>query len=273
MSDRPETIPPSTEPLTAMREDAQAAASRIQAGAGEAAGQVRETLASAADEASTRTEELVDAARERAEGLAEEGKAAAAERASGFATAIRHAADDLEGSSPEIARHVRVAADSVEGISSALRDRSAGQLVQDVTDFARRQPAAFFGVAALAGFALARFARSSSEGTTSGHSSGMSTRTSTGMSGGHPMGHPAPATPATAPGWSPSGGHSARPMTMAAASLGGAAAHRPGEATPGSMPVGATGEVTARPAGAAAMPATGGGISSPMPNERSETPL
>ncbi|MFC7737302.1 hypothetical protein ACFQX4_15935 [Roseomonas sp. GCM10028921] len=269
MSDRPETIPPSTEPLTAMRDDAQAAASRIQAGAGEAAGQVRETLASAADEASTRTEELVGAARERAEGLAEEGKAAAAERASGFATAIRHAADDLEGSSPEIARHVRVAADSVEGISAALRDRSAGQLVQDVTDFARRQPAAFFGVAALAGFALARFARSSSEGATNGHSVGHSS----GMSAGHPMGHPAPATPATAPGWSPSSGHSARPMTMAAASLGGAAAHRPGEATPGSMPVGATGEVTARPAGAAAMPATGGGISSPMPNERSETPL
>ncbi|WP_424139602.1 hypothetical protein [Roseomonas chloroacetimidivorans] len=168
MSDEPGERPSLSSPTADLREDAQAAAAKLKNHASEAATNVRETAASAAEEARTQGEEILGVARERAEGFAEDGKEAAAEQASGFATAIRHAAEDLEASSPEIARHVRTAADSIEGISAALRDRSAGQLVQDVTDFARRQPAAFFGVAALAGFALARFAKSSADGLPAG---------------------------------------------------------------------------------------------------------
>ncbi|HEY8613013.1 MAG TPA: hypothetical protein VIL69_17215 [Roseomonas sp.] len=260
MSDKPGAQPPSSRPLADLRDDAQAAAAKLQTHAGEAANSVRETAASATEEARTQGEEILGAARERAEDLAEDGKEAAAEQASGFATAIRHAAEDLEDSSPEIARHVRSAADSVEGISAALRDRSAGQLMQDVTDFARRQPAAFFGAAALAGFALARFAKSSAEGSPA--------RT------GHPHG-PAMATPHAAPGWIPSrGGDAAKPATMAAASLGGAAAHRPGGAMPGSMPVAPAGDAgPVVPARAIGTPPAIGGSSDPMPNDRTGTPL
>jgi hypothetical protein len=258
MSDMPGARPPSSDPLADLRDDAQAAAAKLRDGAGQAADSLKGTVSGAADEAVTQGESIVDAARGRAEGLAEEGKEAVAGQASGFATAIRHAADDLEGTSPEIARHVRTAAESVEGISSALRDRSAGQLVQDVADFARRQPAAFFGVAAIAGFALARFAKSSSDGLPAGS--------------GHAAGG---AGPNQAPGWVPAGGAgSARPATMAAASLGGAVAHRAGEGAPGSMPVSSTS--AAAPVGPAVAPGPMGGASggsSPAPTDRGGTPL
>ena len=56
-------------------------------------------------------------------------EAAGAERAQGLAQAVRHAADDLEASSPEIARHVRAAADSVEGVAAV---KVAGGLEDEV---------------------------------------------------------------------------------------------------------------------------------------------
>jgi hypothetical protein len=260
MSDKPGAQPLPTDPLVDIKGDAQAAAAKLQTGAVRAADTVRDKMAGATEEAVATGEEIAGAARDRAEGLADQGKQAAAEQATGFAQAIRHAAEDLESSSPEIARHVRTAADSVEGISAVLRERSAGQLMQEVTDFARRQPAAFFGVAALAGFALARFAKSSS--------AGVSAHAASGGPGRH---GPGSVSPNAAPGWVPTQGDDVpRPATMAAASLGGAVAHRPGEAMPGSMPAAsehqpgtATPDMTSGPSGSA----------SPQPSDRSGTPL
>lgn len=262
MSDMPGAKPPSSDPLANLRGDAQAAAAGIRNQTGEVASNLKDTVASAADEAVNQGESIMGAARERAEGLAEEGKQAVAGQASGLATAVRHAADDLEGTSPEIARHVRTAAEAVEGISATLRDRTAGQLIHDVTDFARRQPAAFFGVAALAGFALARFAKSSADGKPAGSGHAAATASSN-------------QAPHHAPGWVPAQGSDAtRPATMAAASLGGAIAHRAGDATPGSMPVSGTSGATL--VGPAALPDPMGGPtggSSLEPTDRKGTPL
>ncbi|MFT8242896.1 hypothetical protein [Roseomonas sp. BN140053] len=259
MSHETGASPPSRDPLGQVRDDAQAIAAAVRTRTSEAVDGIQGKVAGATEEVKAQGAEILGTARERAEGIVEDGKAAGAEQASGFARAIRHAADDLEGSSPEVARHVRAAADSVQGISAALRDRTAGQLFQDVADFARRQPAAFFGAAALAGFALARFAKSSTDGVAggSGHASGPGS---------------AAINPNAAPGWVPdSRGHTARPATTAAASLGGAVAHRAGDAAPGSMPTAST-DVTP-PAGTATPPASGGHQSSPVPNERTGTPL
>lgn len=120
--------------------------------------------AAASDQAKAEAAGLLGQAKDRAEDLVEDGKTAGAAHATGLARAIQHAADELEGSSPDIARHVRAAGDSIKGIAEAMRERSAGQLLEDVSDFARRQPTLFFGAAAMAGFALVRFARSSAEG-------------------------------------------------------------------------------------------------------------
>jgi vacuolar-type H+-ATPase subunit H len=237
--------------MAAAVQDAKALAAEARQRAGEAAETVKDKAGSLVDEARAQGEEILGTARERAESLAEEQKAMGAEKASKFADAIRHAAQDLEGASPEVARHVRSAADSVQGIASALRDRSAGQLFDDATAFARSQPTAFFGVAALAGFALARFMKSSAPR----HH----------MSGAETMGGSAHVTP----GWvQATPGHSARPATMAGASLGGAAAHHSGEARPGSMPLSSP-----SPAMPASPASSGQHASGPMANERSSTPL
>ncbi|NHB76006.1 hypothetical protein [Rhodobacter calidifons] len=58
----------------------------------------------------------------------------------------------------------RVLSTVAEGLSSAsrsLRERSVGELATDVRALARRHPGAFMAVAAVAGFAAARFLRAS----------------------------------------------------------------------------------------------------------------
>jgi hypothetical protein len=185
---------------------------------------------------------VVDAAQERAAGFAEEQKEAGAEQADSLARAVHRAADELQGTSPQIARYVHEAASSVGHLARALRDRSPGELMGGVEDLARRQPVAFFGAAVLAGFALARFARSSAEDARpSAHNTGSAYGTRPTQSRSPPFGESrgsaavgggvaTPRSAATgAPGWVPDPGRpndeaAARPATMAAASLGGAAA-------------------------------------------------
>jgi hypothetical protein len=86
-----------------------------------------------------------------------------------------------------------------------------------------------------------------------------------GMSGQHDMTGSSRMTP----GWvQASSGQSARPATMAGASLGGAAAHHSGDARPGSMPVSSP-----SPATPATPPSSGQHASGSVPTERSSTPL
>lgn len=59
------------------------------------------------------------------------------------------------------ARVLSTVADGLSSASQALRDRSVGELTADVRALARRHPGAFMAVAAVAGFAAARFVRAS----------------------------------------------------------------------------------------------------------------
>ncbi|MDW6025903.1 hypothetical protein SAZ10_29505 [Mesorhizobium sp. BAC0120] len=88
--------------------------------------------------------------------LADRGKLAGADQMAEFARAGRGAADDLEKQSPEVASYVRQAADGLERAASSIRSRIIGEFVDVIDDFARRQPAAFFGGTVLAGFVLSR---------------------------------------------------------------------------------------------------------------------
>lgn len=62
----------------------------------------------------------------------------------------------------------RGAARGLDALSEALRGNSMAGLASDLTAFGRRNPAALFGGAALAGFALARFAQASAPRPASG---------------------------------------------------------------------------------------------------------
>ena len=91
----------------------------------------------------------------------ESNKTAGADAIANIAHSVKEAADGIEKQSPQVAGMVRTAAEGVERISSDIRDRNVGELLDSVTKFAQRQPAAFFGVGILAGVVLTRIMRSS----------------------------------------------------------------------------------------------------------------
>ena len=103
------------------------------------------------------------AAKENISRLADEQKLAGAQRISGLARAVHGAANDLELDLPQAAKPLHDAAAALERASTALRERSAVDLMDGVGKFARAQPVAFFGGTVLAGLVLARFLKSSTE--------------------------------------------------------------------------------------------------------------
>lgn len=90
-----------------------------------------------------------------------EQKHAAAGTLDDFAGTLRRVARESGGGSSQVARLAESAADGLQGVSDALRNKDLDGLLRDVESFARRSPVAFFGIAALAGFAAVRFLKAS----------------------------------------------------------------------------------------------------------------
>jgi len=215
-----------TDTLRQAGNEARAKATEIGAEAKGAASRLRDEAAGALQDVKAEGSDVVESARQRASSFAEEEKRAGADQAKGLADATHRAADQLKDASPQLAHYVHEAASSIEGMANALRERSPGELIGQAEDLARRQPVAFFGAAVLAGFALARFARSSA-------SHGQPGRSHAARMYGEPSRGDI-ATPHTsaagAPGWVPGGTGlpddmtvSPHPATGPAATLGGAA--------------------------------------------------
>jgi hypothetical protein len=100
---------------------------------------------------------VVDETRE----FAEEQKAAGADNMARLGEAVHGAADQLGRELPQAAGFIHSAADTLQSAASSMRERSIEDLVAGFRDFSRRQPAAAFAGSLLAGFALARFLKSS----------------------------------------------------------------------------------------------------------------
>lgn len=133
----------------------------------------------------------------RARSAADEQKNVAAERVSGVARALRVASDDLHDQGQSlVAGYSRQVAEGLESMAQSLSRRSLGDLVEGVEDFARERPVAVLGGAMVAGFALARFMKSSA-GRRSEQGAGRPTATS--PAGGAMPAASRPATPGTRP--------------------------------------------------------------------------
>jgi len=79
------------------------------------------------------------------------------------AQAVRQSAQHLrENRQDAIAQYVEKAGDQIDRLSTQLRNRDVGELVNEVQRFARRQPALFVGSAFAIGVIGARFLKSSS---------------------------------------------------------------------------------------------------------------
>lgn len=101
---------------------------------------------------------IEDAARR----VAEQQKEAGAEALGRVGRAIRSAADSLGEQSTPAVGLMQDGAQRIEHAGESLRNASVDDLMRQAASFARSQPLAFFGAAAVAGFALSRFLKSSS---------------------------------------------------------------------------------------------------------------
>jgi hypothetical protein len=144
---------PGTDPLADSNEaEAKATAADLAAHAKEKAGDLKRQAERAADDM-----------RQRARSAATDQKNVAASRMEGIARALRTASDDLQTQGqPTVAEYSRHVADGLDSIAESLGRRDVDDLVGSVQDFARARPVAFLGGAVVAGFALARFMKSSS---------------------------------------------------------------------------------------------------------------
>ncbi|GGA17455.1 hypothetical protein [Neptunicoccus cionae] len=126
-------------------------ADKAKATASDLAGQAKETANSAAQTAANAAVQQADNA-----------KSSVADEVSGVASALRTAADEMRNGSPQ-ERTFGQMAEGLADASDALRDKDLGTMVEDVTQFARKNPLLFLGGAALVGFAATRFAKASGD--------------------------------------------------------------------------------------------------------------
>lgn len=124
-------------------------------------GSFGESAREAREAAAREGSKLANRFKEKASSFAEEQKRSGTEKLERIAGAVGRAADDLERESPETARYVRSAAESVRDFSASMRERRVEDLAAEARDFARRQPWLVFGGAVLAGLAVTRFLKSS----------------------------------------------------------------------------------------------------------------
>lgn len=94
----------------------------------------------------------------------EQVKDGAASEIDNVSSALRSAAEKSREGSPQ-ERTFGQAAEALADFSDTVRNKDLGQLVSDVNSFARKNPMAFLGGAALLGFAATRFAKASSNAT------------------------------------------------------------------------------------------------------------
>jgi len=128
------------------------------------ASQMGDTLSQTAREQAAKAKEAAAdmgaAASRKFEGVVQDQKNAGADYILGVAQAIHRAAGEFDQDIPQAARYIRKAGSQVESVASAVREREPRELLHDLEDFARRQPAVFFGGAMLFGFAALRFIKS-----------------------------------------------------------------------------------------------------------------
>lgn len=123
----------------------------------ETAGDTVKELGAEAREAA---DNLKNRATEEASKRGDAVKDGVADEISNMGDALRRAADELRGGSPQ-ERTFGQMASALADVSDSVRDKDFGEMAGDLSQFARSNPLAFLGGAALLGFAGTRIARAS----------------------------------------------------------------------------------------------------------------
>jgi hypothetical protein len=220
---------------------------KVQETASRIAGTVQDVTMPPGNQAGGQSEPLMDQATDQITSRLDMGKEYVAGTMTGVAQALRQTGQHLreEGAQPMLASYADRGAEQIERFGSYLRHREASQLVEDVEQFARRQPLAFAGSAFALGMLAVRFIRS--ERPTRGQASTSPMSASAGSVSGAGFSSNTSSTPP--------GGYTAAAQ---------AALHR----TPASQSDGGPGQAPGMNPGTPAAPGPGAGI----PGTQSERP-
>ena len=111
-----------------------------------------------------RSSGVVDRVKDGATAQLNTQKSRAAAGLDSVAQAVRQTTQQLRSEQHEtVAQYIDQAADQLERFSSRMRDKDVSEILRDVQQLARRQPALFIGGSFAVGLLAARFLRSSQE--------------------------------------------------------------------------------------------------------------
>ena len=181
------TPPGGSQPAQSPSSDMKSAASDFGNAASSAARQTGGSLKEKVNEdwqnAKSAAQGQISNATDRVRDAADDQKNFAAERVSGFASAIEKVGDELEQGDQrdqrEVGRYAKQIGASIHRFADDMKGKDMGEIAGMAEDFGRRQPAAFIGLAALAGFAASRFLTASAERRASTDTSSTAGRPST----------------------------------------------------------------------------------------------
>jgi hypothetical protein len=166
------TVPPSTPFSSDMQSGSRPSSASTESPSSLGSG-LKDTAKTATDAVRQQAAQFAQDVGHELERTGESQKARGVDALRRFARAIDSAAAELESQSPAVARPVHDAARKVSALSDNLSRRDIHELIDSATQLARAQPALFIGGSVAAGFALARFLKSSSRQRSASRSGSM----------------------------------------------------------------------------------------------------
>jgi ElaB/YqjD/DUF883 family membrane-anchored ribosome-binding protein len=146
--------------FTRAMEEAKAGAQALGKEAMDKAGEVRGKLHDASDEFAGQARARTGKARDKASELANEGKSQASKAMTGLGKFVEEQGDTVDGAVGEkYGDYVRTAGKSIQETATKLDEKSFEEMGEDAKEFVRKSPALAVGMAAAAGFLLARVLR------------------------------------------------------------------------------------------------------------------
>jgi ElaB/YqjD/DUF883 family membrane-anchored ribosome-binding protein len=121
------------------------------------ADQYREKLQQTGEELAGQARAKSGQAKDKAQGLANEGKTKASQAMSGLGKLVEQQGDTIDDAvSGEYGDYARRAGKSIQDAATRLDEKSFAEMSDDAKEFVRKSPALAVGMAAAAGFLLAR---------------------------------------------------------------------------------------------------------------------
>lgn len=137
-----------------------AALEEARAGAAALGAEARERVGAYGSQARTKGDDFTGTAKTKAVELARDGKSKASETLTSLSRVVNENAPTIEENlGPKYADYARTASRKLEETAQRLDQKSVEELGEDAREFVRKSPGTAVGLAALAGFLLARLFR------------------------------------------------------------------------------------------------------------------